>query len=319
MSWLDEPGFNCAENCINYVFSKISIANQQLAKHNRSLKLQIIDACSFDLESTQFLITDNWIDPNRLNKADYEQFTGNWFGMYSGTIGVDQLVPEKKFNCFINRMDSIRQSWIYQLIRSNIFDQGFVSFNMDISRHIALKQWPAESTPMQVFEGQFQQHLQIFQKEHDIILPKVPYRNFDKSSTLAQVIMQSEFSIVLETYFDRNDIITLSEKIFRCLKLPRPWILFAMKGAVEYLRKLGFDVLDDLVDHSYDQIDFSIERQRALLTLAEMMCNQTLTSQQIERCQQAAQHNQQKLQQMFESWHKDIDLSIDNAKTKCLT
>jgi nucleoside-diphosphate-sugar epimerase len=37
------------------------------------------------------------------------------------------------------------------------------------------------------------QHLQIFQKEHDIVLPIVPYRNFDNSLDLNQVIMQSEF------------------------------------------------------------------------------------------------------------------------------
>lgn len=319
MGWKGETDFSRSRNCLDYVVKEIKVANQELSKSNQSLNLQIIDACVFDLNNNQLIITNNWIDPTKLDKKNYEQFPDSWYGLYSGDPDVGQIMPIKKFNCFINRMDVLRQSWLYQLVRSNIFDQGFISFNMDISRHISLKQWPSESTPMQVFEKQFEQHLQIFQKEHDIVLPIVPYRNFDNSLDLNQVIMQSEFSIVLETYCDRNDVITFSEKIFRCLKLPRPWILYAMKGAVEYLRNLGFDVLDDLVDHSYDQIDFCIDRQRALLNLAESMCDQTLSIQQIVRCEQAAKHNQQRLDQMFEFWYNDIDVSIKNAKIKCLT
>jgi hypothetical protein len=130
--------------------------------------------------------------------------------------------------------------------------------------------------------------------------------------------MQTEFSIVLETYFDRNNIITFSEKIFRCLKLPRPWVMFAMKNAVSYLRELGFDVLDDLVDHSYDTVDFAIDRQSMLLNQIEVMCRQTLTESQTQRCQLAANHNQHLLLKMFDCYHDDINIAIKNAVTKCL-
>lgn len=318
MQWTYETGFNNSQSCLDYVHLQISIANQTLSKHNRLLALHIVDACYTEQYQNRFLVTNCWLEPGLLNPRRYEQFADSWYGIYAGKPSVDSTTLEKKFNCFINRMDPIRQSWLYQLVRRNIFDQGYVSFNMDISRHLLESAWPKDSTPADVFETQFQQQLQIFQPEHEVVKSMVPYRNFDPDADPTQIIMQSEFSIILETYFDRNNVITFSEKIFRCLKLPRPWILFAMKGAVQYLRNLGFDVLDDLVDHGYDQIDFSIERQSALLDLAQTMCQRTLTVEQIARCEQAAKHNQQRLQEMFDIWHCDIDQSVANAQIKCL-
>ena len=143
------------------------------------------------------------------------------FRSYAGLINVEQRRPSKNFNCFVNRMDPNRQSWLYLLIRRGLFDQGFISFNMDISRHLMLKEYPPGTTPMEVFENQFEKYCNIFSDEHRILKNKVPYKNFDSDTSPVEIIMDSKFSIVLETYHDDNRFITLSEKIFRCLKLPK--------------------------------------------------------------------------------------------------
>jgi hypothetical protein len=152
--------------------------------------------------------------------------------------------------------------------------------------------------------------------EHQVSKTMVPYKNFD--GDLQTTIMQTEFSIVLETYFDRNEVITFSEKIFRCLKLPRPWLLYAMKNSVAYLRSIGFDVLDDLVDHSYDNEDFHITRQRMILDQSQDLCKKTLTTEQIARCKQAAAHNQLLLDTLETSFHSDVINACKNAMQKCL-
>jgi hypothetical protein len=154
-----------------------------------------------------------------------------------------------------------------------------------------------------------------FEYEHKLARNIVPYRNFD--CDLQQAIMQTEFSIVLETYFDLNTSITFSEKIFRCLKLPRPWLMFAMANAVSYLRDMGVDVLDDIVDHSYDRVENAIERQSVLLDQIESMCKCTLTDKQIARCEQAANHNQSLLDKMFGTWYQDVENSLVRAVEKC--
>lgn len=319
---MEENGFKNFESCLNYFLLKIKQSNQKikLIDSNKSLKLQIIDACTpneFLNQKTKILITNNWINKDVLDSKYYEQFPLSWCGMYAGDVVNYHVTPTKDFNCFINRMDPIRQSWLYQLIRRNIFAQGYISFNMNISRYPGMQQCDADVAPIQVFDQQFEQHLKIFQPEHNIIRSQVPYRNFD-TEDLNQIIMQSKFSIVLETYFDRNEIITYTEKIFRCLKLPRPWVMFAMKHAVQGLRDMGFDVLDDLVDHSYDTIDFAINRQVAILDQIEVMCKNQLTTSMIARCEQAAEHNQRLLSKLSNTFNKDVDDTFKRAVAKCL-
>jgi hypothetical protein len=315
MLWEQEPGFEHSLACINFTFEQIKQANQQLVSHNGKLDLLIIDACPLERYQSDrgILVTNNWLAPGQLDESRYQQFSSSWYGLYAGTVEPQSVAPEKKFNCFINRMDPIRQSWLYQLIRRGLFDQGLISFNMDISR---LGPSALTSTPQEMFQQQFQDHLQIFSQEHDVAKQIVPYRNFD--CDLETAIMRTEFSIVLETHFDRNNIITFSEKIFRCMKLPRPWVLFAMKNAVAYLRDLGFDVLDDLVNHNYDSIDFAMDRQAALLDQIDIMCRQPLTPAEICRCQSAAEHNQKLLSKFYDNFYIDVDTACKNAKIKCL-
>lgn len=315
MHWTQEPGFQNMPDCLDFAYQQVIGASAELASRQGSLKLAIVDVCQPEdyQHGKQVLVTTNWLAPGQLDPARYEKIPNSWCGMYAGTVVSKPVAMVKKFNCFINRMDPIRQSWLYQLVRRGVFDQGLVSFNMDISR---LNRIDSTDTPHTVFERQFNQQLQIFQQEHELTRHLVPYRNFD--CDLQTAIMQTEFSIVLETYFSNNNIITYTEKIFRCLKLPRPWVLFAMKDAVAHLRTMGFDVLDDLVNHSYDTVSFDIERQCAVLDQIEAMCKQTLSNNQIQRCQQAADHNQQLLLKMFDSFHADVNTACKNAVAKCL-
>ena len=206
-------------------------------------------------------------------------------------IEFDQVTPDKDFTCLISRMDPIRQSWLYLLIRRQLFDKGYVSFNMDTSRLTEF----AGLAPKQVFEEQYKKYLLEFTPEHNHVQNLIPYKNFPANIDLDQLLMQSRFNIVLETYFVNNDELTFTEKTIRSLRLPRPWVLFSSQHAVKQLRAWGFDTLDDLVDHSYDDIDNNIVRQSAVLDAAEKLCNFDVV-QHWTRLQQASVHNLQLLQ-----------------------
>ena len=199
----------------------------------------------------------------------------------------DNVTPVKDFCCVIGRMDPSRQSWFYQLIRRNLLPHGFVSFLMNNKR---LNEF-GDMTPNQAFEEQYQKYMTIFADEHAIAKDIVPYQNFDKDADLDDLIMQSRFNIVLETYFDNNDQLTITEKIIRSLRLPRPWLLFCSQHAVRYLRDWGFDVLDDLIDHNrYDNIEFNIHRQTVILDMAQELLDFD-TVKHWDRLHAASQHN----------------------------
>jgi hypothetical protein len=136
------------------------------------------------------------------------------------------------------------------------------------------------------------------------------YKNFKDTGDLTNIVLASKFSIVLETFFHDNRIITYSEKIFRCLQLPRPWVLYSSQYGINRLRQLGFDVLDDQVDHSYDHVADTIQRQVAILDQCQLLVNQPLN---LARCQQAADHNKSLLKSLKDNWLVNIQQDFELA------
>ena len=65
-------------------------------------------------------------------------------------------------------------------------------------------------------------------------------------------LFQSLVSVINETNDFDNNIIQLSEKSFKHFAWHQIPIFNASKGHVEVVRSLGFDVFDDIIDHSYD-------------------------------------------------------------------
>jgi hypothetical protein len=129
--------------------------------------------------------------------------------------------------------------------------------------------------------------------------------------------------LVIETY--AGDVsIAFSEKIFRALVTPAPWAVFSAKHAVGYLKTLGFDVLDDVVDHSYDSLTqsntmyghgkissfFKLNIQN-YHNIKQLDQNQLTT-----RCQTAAEHNQRLLAQMQHQWPGDFARWLPEAIAK---
>jgi hypothetical protein len=314
MKWQD-PYFPVFDSEVLWALELTTQASKKIAKH---IHYGVIDGCEPDAfaNSNQLIVTNNIFKPNVLGTTVYEQFPNSWYGIYSGPVIQANVSIDKNFNCFINRMDPSRQSWFYQLIRRNLLDQGYVSFNMDVARNIPIhRRSPSQSLPKQIpaieiFEKQFQNDCAIFAAEHEIAKSIVPYKNFNDSSSLENVLLRTKFSIVLETWFHDNRVTTVSEKIFRCLRAPRPWILYSTQHAVTYLRSIGFDVLDDVVNHDYDLVESPIDRQVKLLDLAQELCKIEFNEKLIGRCQSAAEHNCKLLEQLHSTFRQDVESTI---------
>jgi hypothetical protein len=237
--------------------------------------------------------------------------------MYYFDYPPNTISIQKDFNCFINRFDIFRQSWIYQLIRRGLFDQGFISFNGDMDANRIPSVEYNGLSPQEAFELSFQQFNSIFVEEHEFIKNQIPYKNFEDTGDLTSVILASKFSIVLETSFHDNRTITYSEKIFRCLQLPRSWVLFSTQYAVENLRQLGFDVLDEIVDHSYDTIADPVKRQIAILDECEKLVAINVPDI-LSRCQQAVEHNKSVLKSMNDVWEINIMEDFKQAQQRLM-
>ena len=127
------------------------------------------------------------------------------------------------------------------------------------------------------------------------------YDTVNAHGTLEQCIIDSNISLVIETYTLDTQIV-FSEKIFRALQLPRPWLLYCSPHSIELLKKHGFDVLEDYVDIAYDTIDIHWNRLDAILDQMETFIGRQYTRRDYERFEQAATHNKQLLDQFTKDW-----------------
>jgi hypothetical protein len=154
-------------------------------------------------------------------------------------------------------------------------------------------------------EEQFQQ---VYNNTYTQLLSKIPFRNHTLEHENAHV--RAYLNVVMETY-SSDTTIALSEKTFRALCLPVPWIVYSGKHTVAYLNSLGFDVLSDVVEHKYDSmienktaaygdkmVDFLFEGVEAV---DRMQADRPWM-----RAEQAARINQQRLNQMKTAWPSDF-------------
>jgi len=235
---------------------------------------------------------------------------------YSEQIPNGQPI-EKDFNCFINRLDPIRQSWFYVLYDRKFLDRGYVSFNAEIR---ANQQYPGD-TYQEVVESYHRDYLSSFDNIKNEITSMVPFKNFVDNNDLFSITLSTKFSIILETYPERTDAKVFSEKIFRSLQLPRPWLLFAATGCVDKLRSLGFDVYDDIVDHGYDLFDTEISyvaRQESILAQAKDLLDLKMTPALLGRLQQGADHNRTLLCNWYSNWQQLCLTHIQDTFVKAM-
>ena len=257
-----------------------------------------------------FLISEQTID-NLPQNVFLRKLPNDFYGCYYADWSVTELPIEKNFNCFLNRLDPIRQSWFYLLFDRGFLDQGYISFNL----HLRPGLQSPNISGIDMFELNHRDFLSSFDHIKDQISKIVPYKNFVDNNDLFYISMKSKISVIVETYFERTDVKTLSEKTFRALQLPRPWLLFAATGCVDKLRSMGFDVYDDIVDHRYDTFDTSVssvERQEAILTQLSQLINLEFTPGVLARLSQGAEHNKNLLKNWNSKWTK---LCLDKIHT----
>jgi hypothetical protein len=190
------------------------------------------------------------------------------------------------YNCFMNRVSEDRGQTFQELKRRGLLSKGLVSFNnLRPGNRTCIKQ--------------------------DLLDYGDPYNNLTDS--LEQSIIDSNISMVLETYIS-DDHITFSEKIFRALELPRPWLLYCSPQSVDYLRRYGFDVLDDYVDHSYDNEISHSNRLLSIIDQLEQFVGRQYNTDDYARFEQASEHNRNLLLKFAQAWPAKFDHILKEIK-----
>jgi hypothetical protein len=260
----------------------------------------------FDSNTT--VITDNRIySPTEFRVLTLPE---SFFGIYYYLPENTNYSPEKRFNLSINRIDAVRLSIFLELAKRStenniIFANDHVNFNCyyhDNSDNVFNKLY-----------GNLYPEIQgYYFEQYNILKDKMPYQNHDL--TVEECMVSVGTNMIVETYSGK-DSVALSEKTFRALVTPAPWTLYAARNSVAFLKSLGFDVLDDLINHSYNYHNYEIISGAPGSRVVEYVWQSITNAADLynkdqdavsSRLHQAATYNQHLLKTMRQQWPQDF-------------
>ena len=235
--------------------------------------------------------------------VDYLNLAPEFWHIYRCDSLTDEIYPDRHFNVMMNRISGERLMLLYKLYESKMFHKGYISFNC-LYHDIDPSKYQRQQNFDQVHNMCSWHH---WNNLHKLLRCHMPMLLDMDPDTAA---MKSDITLVVESYVN-DTVIAFSEKTFRALQTPRPWILFASPGAVEVLRKSGFDVMDDVVDHSYDTIEDAEHRLDAIIQELEKLKYFYLP-----RYQQAVDTNQQRLDTLATQWPQKLSYVLQSTGSK---
>jgi len=188
---------------------------------------------------------------------------------------------KKKYITF-NRLTSCgrvyRSLLISELVKNNIIDQGYVSYNdvcpennQDYVYNLTAAQNAGLITQELLVEAidnisSTNMPLRIDYKDQAMI----PNHSFILSAV--EETQESFCYLVTETcYWERKHHLT--EKIFKPIVSRMPFVLAGPAHNLKYLREYGFKTFDRWIDESYDDIEDPIERMQAIGATMKTICS----------------------------------------------
>lgn len=162
---------------------------------------------------------------------------------------------QKPFNLLLGKPKPSRCYSMMLSKRHNLIDNNFISFNA-MNHTIFLDDECYNS-----FSEQEKQWLKDVKQMYVDCEPMLDDNLYQNTYAIpgAKVWQQSLLSAVNEAMFTSTNIF-FSEKIFRTFENFHPFVLIGQAKSLDLLRKEGFDLFDDILDHSYDNITDGLGR-----------------------------------------------------------
>jgi len=245
----------------------------------------------------------NYATDNQFHSsAEYINLAPEFWHIYRCPEITKNIYPYKHFNVMMNRISGERLMLLYMLKEADLFKKGLIGFNC-LYHDRDPSQLQRKENFSRVHRECGWHHWDKLHLELKSSMPMILDMDPDTAA------MCSDITLVVESYVS-DAVIAFSEKIFRALQTPRPWILFCSPGSVDVLRLAGFDVMDDVVDHSYDNIVDAEQRLNAIVKELKKLKYFFLP-----RYKQAVQTNQAILDKLKHQWSYKLQSILEQTQS----
>lgn len=280
--------YDLEEAHISDLQAKRALLLLDLSNEGPSFNVEIFSA--FHQQATDKSIPLNsivFISQNRRMAADYKETYGNtglnFFTLDYFPLSIVRMFniksqdkdlenyeisynnKDKIFNC-LNSAPRWHRVLIYRWLQEKeLLNEGFVSFHGTSSSNPKGNEINIDYPPYLLSEAF--PHLISDLKN---FLPAEPLR-FDSSNDFGnalsnnipiEVYKRSSLSIITESDFFESSTERFTEKTIKAVAMGLPFIVIGSKKTVRLIRSLGFKTFDNVIDHSYDDLD-DIDRMNA--------------------------------------------------------
>jgi len=191
----------------------------------------------------------------------------------------------KKATFYNGKINPARIIALNYFSKHNLIEDCFYTFN-DISIDISIDKlkdiFPVDKIKDQYSFNSLPEYL--FETENLLKFQQTTKnKNFTQFICDTDHIFNSHLHIVIETdcqrfkkdqnNFCHKNWVFLTEKTYKALMSLQPFIIYGNKGSIQTLRNMGFDVFDDIIDHSYDKLNESGEKLMLFLKEANRLIN----------------------------------------------
>ena len=231
---------------------KIPLLNQ-VAQQNTHLKFVIISVNEFEL-------------CNEVVRHHFPEYHAVYWPLYQSVTPSEQEIT-RLFLSLNKRGDPWRQVLYKKFWRDNLLEKSYFSYLCEDRNYGSLYHVPTwednrhwadtDFIPrfMPELTGSWPEKFRTL--DDDILLDQYNLRNFnfdqDPTWKVDQHLMDTSLcSIIIETDIG-NPGVNISEKTIRALAMGHPMLLLGAHGTHQFLRDLGFDLLDDVFDNSFDE------------------------------------------------------------------
>ena len=115
--------------------------------------------------------------------------------------------------------------------------------------------------------------------------------------------IQSCIDLVTESYVDES--IALTEKTFKPISLRKPFILLSARNSHLFVKKLGFQLYEELFDYSFDHKSFDVRFKSIIKQIKSILSMPTYALHvKIESIKEKIQYNYEHMKSQEEKWHK---------------
>lgn len=234
-------------------------------------------------------ITDVTIATHQINlssKYKVEPMVLNIFARtndYLGTLTDYQLDNPKFVGTCLARFNPTRVRLVYELDKHFIND-SFVIFQSKI------QSLPLIQCFQEIYAKEFS-HIESRQFDKDIEITN-PFGTVGWSQSLrAYKNIWSKFQIEIVSETDAFSDWWFTEKTARCLATGKPFLLLAGKGSLAYLRKMGFETYNSIIDESYDLAKTPTDRINKIVECLVTLYQSADKDQRIQDLYSIAQRN----------------------------